>query len=129
LRPDMKERKKILLVDDTDTILLFLKTLLAGQDFDFLTAKNGAEAVEKTRQERPDLVLLDVFMPVMDGIQACRIIKGDPEIKDIPVVVVTVRSEAENVERCFEAGCDDYIFKPIRKLELLDKINRLLRRD
>ncbi|MEE8639292.1 MAG: response regulator [bacterium] len=123
----MKERKKILLVDDTDTILLFLKTLLAGQDFDFLTAKNGAEAVEKARRERPDLVLLDVFMPVMDGIEACRVMKGDPELKSIPVIIVTARSEAENVERCLDAGCDDYVFKPVRKLELLDKINRLLR--
>lgn len=123
----MKERKKILLVDDTDTILLFLKTLLAGQDFDFLTAKNGAEAVEKARRERPDLVLLDIFMPVMDGIEACRVMKGDPELKNIPVIIVTARSEAENVERCLDAGCDDYVFKPVRKLELLDKINRLLR--
>ncbi|UCH77695.1 MAG: response regulator [Candidatus Coatesbacteria bacterium] len=122
----MADRKKLLLVDDTDTILLFLKTLLAGQGFDFLTAKNGEEAVAKARQERPDLILLDVFMPVMDGIEACRVIKGDPTLKDIPVVVVTARSEAENVEQCFEAGCDDYVFKPIRKLELLDKINRLL---
>ncbi|MEE9457937.1 MAG: response regulator [bacterium] len=123
----MKERKKILLVDDTDTILLFLKTLLAGQHFDFLTAKNGAEAVEKARRERPDLVLLDIFMPVMDGIEACRVMKGDPELKSIPVIIVTARSEAENVERCLDAGCDDYVFKPVRKLELLDKINRLLR--
>ena len=123
----MKERKNILLVDDTDTILLFLKTLLAGQDFDFLTAKNGAEAVEKARRERPDLVLLDIFMPVMDGIEACRVMKGDPELKNIPVIIVTARSEAENVERCLDAGCDDYVFKPVRKLELLDKINRLLR--
>jgi two-component system alkaline phosphatase synthesis response regulator PhoP len=122
----MKERKKILLVDDTDTILLFLKTLLTGQNFEFLTAKNGAEAVEKARRERPDLVLLDIFMPVMDGIEACRVMKGDPELKDIPVVIVTARSEAENVERCLDAGCDDYVFKPVRKLELLDKINRLL---
>jgi CheY-like chemotaxis protein len=124
----MRERRRILLVDDTETILLFLKTLLAGQDFDFLTAKNGAEAVERARRERPDLVLLDIFMPVMDGIEACRVMKGDPELKDIPVVIVTARSEAENVERCLEAGCDDYVFKPIRKLELLDKINRLLER-
>jgi len=122
----MPDRKKLLLVDDTDTILLFLKTLLAGQGFDFLTAKNGEEAVAKARQERPDLILLDVFMPVMDGIEACRVLKGDPALKDIPVVVVTARSEAENVEKCFDAGCDDYVFKPIRKLELLDKINRLL---
>lgn len=124
----MRERRRILLVDDTETILLFLKTLLAGQGFDFLTAKNGAEAVERTRRERPDLVLLDIFMPVMDGIEACRVMKGDPELKNIPVVIVTARSEAENVERCLEAGCDDYVFKPIRKLELLDKINRLLGR-
>ncbi|HUV85805.1 MAG TPA: response regulator [bacterium] len=124
----MRERRRILLVDDTETILLFLKTLLAGQDFDFLTAKNGAEAVERARRERPDLVLLDIFMPVMDGIEACRVMKGDPELKNIPVVIVTARSEAENVERCLEAGCDDYVFKPIRKLELLDKINRLLGR-
>ncbi|MGD8719607.1 MAG: response regulator [Candidatus Zixiibacteriota bacterium] len=122
----VQQLKKILLVDDTDTILLFLKTLLAGQGFEFLTAKNGAEAVERARGERPDLILMDVFMPVMDGVEACRIIKGDPELKDIPVVVVTARSEAENLEKCLDAGCDDYVFKPVRKLELLDKINRLL---
>jgi CheY-like chemotaxis protein len=124
----MTERAKILLVDDTETILLFLKTLLAGQDFDFSTAKNGAEAIEKARREQPDLVLLDIFMPVMDGVEACRIMKGDPELKRIPVIIVTARGEPENVERCLDAGCDDYVFKPIRKLELLDKINRLLKR-
>jgi two-component system alkaline phosphatase synthesis response regulator PhoP len=122
----VQQLKKILLVDDTDTILLFLKALLAGQGFEFLTAKNGADAVERARRDKPDLILMDVFMPVMDGIEACRIIKGDPELKGIPVVVVTARSESENLEKCLNAGCDDYVFKPVRKLELLDKINRLL---
>jgi CheY-like chemotaxis protein len=122
----MTERRKLLLVDDTDTILLFLKTILAGHNFDFVTAKDGVQAIEKARQEKPDLVLLDVIMPVMDGFEACRVIKGDPELKNIPVVVVTTRSEVENMGRLREVGADDYVLKPVKKLELLDKINRLL---
>jgi len=124
----MTDRRKLLLVDDTDTILLFLKTILAGHNFDFVTAKDGAQAIEKARQEKPDLVLLDVIMPVMDGFEACRVIKGDPELKNIPVVVVTTRSEVENMGRLREVGADDYVLKPVKKLELLDKINRLLER-
>lgn len=124
----MTDRPKLLLVDDTDTILLFLKTILAGHNFDFVTAKDGEQAIEKARQEKPDLVLLDVVMPVMDGFEACRVMKGDPELKNIPVVVVTTRSEVENMGRLREVGADDYVLKPVKKLELLDKINRLLER-
>jgi len=123
-------KAKILLVDDTETILLFLKTILTGHRFEFATARNGVEAIAAARSERPDLILLDVIMPVMDGFEACRVIKGDPELKATPVIVVTTRSEAENMDRVRAAGADDVIFKPIRKLELLDKINRWLpRRD
>ena len=123
-------KAKILLVDDTETILLFLKTILTGYRFEFVTARNGVEAITVARAEKPDLILLDVIMPVMDGFEACRVIKGDPELKATPVIVVTTRSGAENLDRVRTAGADDVIFKPIRKLELLDKINRWLpRRD
>ena len=122
----MSRKRRILLVDDTETILLFLKTILAGRDFHFLTARNGAEAIEVARSDRPDLILLDVMMPVMDGFEACRRIKGDPDLKSTPVVIVTTKSEAANSERLRIAGADDYVLKPIKKLELVDKIERLL---
>jgi len=122
----MAEKRTLLLVDDTETILLFLKTILSGGEFAFVTARNGAEALVRARETNPDLVLLDLLMPVMDGVEACRRLKGDPELKHIPVIAVTTRSESESVERFRLAGADDVIFKPIKKLELLDKIGRLL---
>jgi CheY-like chemotaxis protein len=118
---------KILIVDDTETMRLYEKMLLTGQGYELELAGDGVEALEKMKESLPDLVLLDIMMPKMDGIECCRRIKEDDAMKDVKVVMVTTKSEYERVKEAFAAGCDDYITKPIDKLELLSKIKELLR--
>ncbi len=118
--------KQILIVDDTETVLLFEKTMLRGSGIELRTAKNGNKALEEVAKERPDLILLDIMMPELDGIQVCERLKADPDTKDIPIVMVTTKGEPEMVEKAFKAGCDDYITKPLDKMELLSKVNTYL---
>ena len=118
--------KNILLVDDTETVLLFEKMLLKGTGARLRTAKNGALAIGEVEKEKPDLILLDLMMPEVDGIEACRRLKSNPETQDIPIVMVTTKGEPEMVEKAFQAGCDDYITKPLNKMELLAKVNTYL---
>lgn len=119
-------RKKILLVDDSTTILMMEKLVLGNGVYDLVTAKNGLEAVERVVSERPDLVLMDVNMPKMDGFEACREIRTKDAGKVIPIIMVTTRAEAQNVEIGYTSGCSDYITKPIDNLELLSKVKSYL---
>ncbi len=119
-------RKKILLVDDSSTALLMEKAILAKRNFELVTARDGEEAVKMCATERPDLVLMDVMMPKMNGFEACRRIRTDPQTKDIPVILVTTRGEMDNVETGYASGCSDYVTKPINGLELLTKLEDLL---
>lgn len=120
------ERKKILLVDDSSTTLMMEKMILSKGVFDVITATNGEEAVEKAIQERPDLILLDIVMPVMDGFEACRKLREDEETSETPIIMVTTRGEVQNIEQGYALGCDDYVTKPINGLELMTKIKSLL---
>lgn len=113
--------KKILLVDDAETILM-LERMLLHKGYDLVTAKDGQEAVAKAVAERPDLILLDIVMPKMDGLEACQQLRGKEETKAVPIILVTTRGEAENVQAGFESGCNDYVTKPINGLELLSKV-------
>jgi len=118
--------KRILLVEDTATMIMLEKLLLAGEGFEIATAGNGVEGLRKIKESPPDLVLLDVMMPEMDGIEMCRHLKENPETADIPVIMVTTLGEPEKVEQAFLAGCDDYLTKPIDKIELLEKVRSFL---
>jgi CheY-like chemotaxis protein len=118
-------RKKILLVDDAETILV-LERMILGREYDLITARDGRQAVEKTATEQPDLVLLDIVMPAMDGIEACKAIRGNDATRSIPIIIVTTRGETQNVEAAYNAGCDDYVTKPINSQELLGKVRKLL---
>jgi len=118
--------KKVLLVDDTETVLLFEKTLLRGTGHELRTANNGRKALDAVAADPPDLILMDIMMPEMDGIEACRHLKEDPSTNTIPVVMVTTKGEPLMVERAFEAGCDDYVTKPLDKMELLSKVRTYL---
>jgi CheY-like chemotaxis protein len=115
--------KSVLLVDDTETVLMFERTMLRGTGFELRIARNGHQALAEVRKARPDLILLDIMMPELDGIETCRRLKGDPETQQIPVVMVTTKGEPGMVEKAFQAGCDDYITKPLDKLELLSKVS------
>ena len=114
--------KSILLVDDTETVLLFERTMLKGMGFQLRVAKDGAGALEEVSRAAPDLILLDIVMPGLDGIETCRRLKDDPQTRDIPIVMVTTKGQPEMVEKAFEVGCDDYITKPLDKTELLSKV-------
>jgi DNA-binding response OmpR family regulator len=102
------------------------KFILRNDPYILITASNGAEAVQKAIDEQPDLILLDVVMPNMGGFEACRLIRENEASKHIPVVMVTTRGEAANVETGWSSGCTAYVTKPIDSVELLAKVRSLL---
>lgn len=114
--------KKILLVDDSNTALMIEKMLLGKTSYDIITARDGEEGVHKALTERPDLILMDVVMPKMTGIQACRTLRSHQATKATPIILVTTRGERVMVEEGFASGCNDYVTKPINGLELLSKL-------
>ena len=119
-------KKKVLLVDDSNTVLLMEKMILAKGPYEIVTARDGVEAVAKAKSERPDIILLDVMMPILDGLSACAAIRATPETANIPIVMVTTRGEEANIETAFRNGCNDYVTKPINGLELLTKLQNIL---
>jgi CheY-like chemotaxis protein len=118
--------RKILLVDDSATVLMMERMILASERFQIVTAANGEEAHARAKAEQPDLILMDIVMPKVNGIQACKAIKEDPETKHIPVILVTTRGEAESMEAGYSSGCNDYVTKPVNSAELLGKIRNIL---
>lgn len=119
----------ILIVDDEQDILEFLSYNLKKEGFNVYTAENGEEGVQKAKDLSPSLVLLDVMMPTMDGIEACQHIREDQSISQPIIAFLTSRSEDYSQIAGFEAGADDYIAKPIRPRLLVSKVNSLLRRN
>jgi DNA-binding response OmpR family regulator len=122
----LMNRKKILLVDDSSTILMMEKFILRNGPYDLVTAANGEEGVRKASEHLPDLILLDVIMPKMGGFEACRLIRSSESTKEIPIIMVTTRGEAANVEAGWSNGCTDYVTKPINSIELLAKVRNFL---
>jgi len=123
------KRKKILLVDDSNTILMMEKFILRNDPYELVSASNGEEAVRKAAEVLPDLILLDVIMPKMGGFEACRLIRQNELTRSIPVIMVTTRGEAVNVEAGWANGCTDYVTKPINAVELLAKVRSFLEMD
>lgn len=121
-----KRSIKVLLTDDSASFLHFEKVLLSSTGYEFITATTGAEAFKQAKKEKPDIILLDVNMPQMNGIEACRLIKSDAEVKDIPVIMVTTKGSQSDIDVAFEAGCDDYLFKPVKKNVLVEMIEKHL---
>jgi two-component system KDP operon response regulator KdpE len=115
----------ILVVDDEPQIRRVMRATLTAQGYSIVEARDGQEALEKLRSERPDLVLLDMNMPVMDGLEACREIRRDSEV---PVIMLTVRSAERDKVRALDAGADDYVVKPFGIQELLARVRAVLRR-
>jgi two-component system alkaline phosphatase synthesis response regulator PhoP len=124
----IKNMPKILVVDDELDILEIIRHALNKEGFEVHIAANGFQALEQTRKIKPDLILMDVMMPVMDGMEACRQLKEDTDTKNIPIVFLTARSEEFAELAGFEAGADDYISKPIRPRVLMSRLKAILRR-
>jgi two-component system alkaline phosphatase synthesis response regulator PhoP len=119
---------KILLVDDEPDILEFMDYNLKKEGYHVLLGKNGKEAVEIAKKEHPDLIILDIMMPVMDGIEACRIIRSTPSLQNSIVTFLTARNEDYSQIAGFDVGADDYISKPIKPRIMMSRIKALLRR-
>jgi len=120
------KREKILIADDMETFLRLEKMLLERSGYEILMAKTGPEAIKKIQTEKPNLVFLDLVMPDMNGDAVCRFVKTNKSLKHIPVIMVTTKSDPESRARCTQAGCDDYITKPVTQRDLFDKINKFI---
>ena len=125
----IKKATQILVVDDEQDILELIRHTLNKEGYEVHVAANGQQAVEKAKKIKPSLILMDVMMPVMDGMEACRQLKEDPETATLPIIFLTARSEEFAELAGFEAGADDYISKPIRSRVLLSRIRAILRRN
>ena len=123
-----KKDIKILLVDDEQDILEIVGYNLAQEGYQISTASNGKEAILKAKKELPHLIILDVMMPEMDGMEACENIRRIPELSHVIIAFLTARSEDYSQVAGFEAGADDYIAKPIKPKVLVSKVKSLLRR-
>ncbi len=117
----------VLVVDDVPANVKLLEAKLTNEYYDVVTAKDGYECIEITKAKKPDLILLDVMMPGIDGFQVCRLLKEDPEVSHIPVVMVTALSEPSDRVQGLEAGADDFITKPINDTALFARVRSLVR--
>ena len=123
-----KKDIRILLVDDEPDILEILSYNLSAEGYEVFTAKNGVEGVAKAKKKEPHLIILDVMMPEMDGIEACEIIRQTPGLENTIITFLTARSEDYSQVAGFDAGADNYITKPIKPKVLVSKVKALLRR-
>jgi DNA-binding response OmpR family regulator len=119
-------RKKILLVDDSRTMLLIEEMILKKGPYDIVMAQDGSEGLTRATAERPDLILMDLVMPGMNGLEAVRELRRRDTTRNIPVIMVTTRGETENIEAGFQSGCNDYLTKPIDSGALLAKVRNHL---
>ena len=116
----------VLVVDDNPQNLELLQAYLEELECKVITAADGVQALEAVSKETPDLILLDIMMPRMSGFEVCRKLKAEPATADIPVVMVTALNELGDIERAVAAGTDDFLSKPINKLEMLTRVKSLL---
>jgi signal transduction histidine kinase len=117
----------ILIVDDEPNNFDVIETFLYQENYQLFYAQNGQKAISSLERVQPDVILMDVMMPEMDGIQACRLIKENPQWQSVPIIMVTALNSKEDLARCLSAGADDFISKPINALELRARVNSMLR--
>ena len=117
-------RFKVLVIDDDPSIRMLVTNMLRSKGFDSAAASDGSQGIGAAKKENPDLILLDVNMPVMDGVTACKKLKEDPETSSIPIVFMTTMGGDSDRMRGFDAGGDDYVIKPVNYKELLARMKR-----
>lgn len=125
---DNPPAKKILIVDDEPDILEFLQYNLRKEGYEVVTANDGKQAIAVAEQERPHLIILDIMMPELDGVETCRILRSKKEFADTPIAFLTARDEDYSQITALDVGGDDYITKPIKPRVLVSRISALLRR-
>lgn len=119
------DKKKILLVDDEKDLVEMVTLRLKAYGYEVISAYDGQEALDKARREKPDLIILDILLPKLDGYKVSRMLKFDEKYKNIPIIMLTSRAREEDVKLGYETGADDYITKPFEPQVLLDKIKKL----
>jgi two-component system cell cycle response regulator len=117
---------KILSVDDSRMIQAIIKKAFADYDVQMLFANNGAEGLDVAAKEMPDVILLDITMPVMDGVECLGKLKADPSLKDIPVIMLTAETGKENVLKIVKMGVRDYIVKPFTEANVIERVSRIV---
>jgi two-component system alkaline phosphatase synthesis response regulator PhoP len=126
-KASQSRRPVVLVVDDNQQNLELIQAYLEDVDCRTAAAHDGIEALEVVAKEKPDLVLLDVMMPKMSGFEVCRRLKNNPETSHIPVIMVTALNEFGDIERGIDSGTDDFVSKPINRLELLTRVRTMLK--
>lgn len=122
------EDRTVLLVDDEPDLLALLKYNLEKEGFEALTATNGTEGLETARRQKPDMIVLDIMMPGLDGIEVCRRLRQDAELRDTPIIMLTARTEDDDYVHGLDAGADIYLGKPLSVPVLLSQVKALFRR-
>src|SRR6266851_1547455 len=123
----MHSPPRILIVDDNETNRDILVTRLATHGYDLSQAADGEEALAAAKQQLPDLILLDVMMPKLDGVEVCRRLKGDPDLPFMPIILVTAKADSKDVVAGLDAGADEYLTKPVDQLALVARVKSMLR--
>jgi len=113
---------KVLIVEDDASTAELIKFTLEGKGYDILLAGDGGEAVKKVRTDMPDLIILDIMLPTMDGFQVCQILKHNQAYQKIPIIILSAKIKKEDVDKGFETGADDYITKPFDPKHLMERI-------
>ena len=117
----------VLLVDDNEQNVELLEAYLEELGATIRIARDGVEALEQVQRAKPDIILLDIMMPRMSGFQVCSTLKRDGKTSDIPIIMVTALSEVSDVERAVDCGADDFLIKPVNKLELITRVRALIK--
>jgi DNA-binding response OmpR family regulator len=122
------EKKRILIVEDEESLLKLESILLTSKGYRVTGVMDGMSALDEVRRNRPDLVILDIMLPKMDGFEVCRQLKGDPDTAHIPVVMLTAKKNSQDMVTGQQAGCDAYITKPFKSSKVLETIQHFLGR-
>ncbi|MEO0023329.1 MAG: response regulator transcription factor [candidate division WOR-3 bacterium] len=124
----MSEKKKILIVEDEANLRELVKARLEENNYEVITVADGFNAITQSRKVKPDLIILDLMIPHIDGYAVCRVLKSTPELSSIPVIMFTARTSMDDLRRGMEMGADAYLMKPFKPEEMLAKIRELLER-
>jgi len=119
-------KKKILVIDDESSLVEMLSIRLEVNNYQVVSACDGQEGLDKARSEAPDLIILDLMLPKLDGYQVCRMLKSDEKYKQIPIIIFTARAQESDIKAGMEAGADAYITKPFEPNILLAKVSQLI---
>ena len=123
----MAERHRVLIADDNEANVELLEAYLGGMDLETMIAVDGQDTLDKVASFQPDLILLDIMMPKLSGFEVCQRLKGDPATSGIMILMITALNELGDIERAVEAGTDDFLSKPVNKIELVKRVENMLR--